>query len=97
MAKVNLIPCDEICMHYRIEQSFIKELQEHDLMSFYLEEKTFYLPADRLSELERLIRLHYELEINLEGLEAITHLLQRMESMQNELQHLQDQLNVYKK
>jgi chaperone modulatory protein CbpM len=41
-----------------------------------------------------MIRMHHELEINVAGIEAITHLLVRVEQMQEELRILRNQANV---
>ena len=40
-------------------------------------EKTDYVHCDKISDFEKLRRLHYDLNINLEGLEAIENLLER--------------------
>jgi chaperone modulatory protein CbpM len=37
-----------------------------------------------------MIRLHNELEINVAGIEAITHLLERVEQMQEEMRRLRN-------
>lgn len=55
-------------------------------------------PCVRCSELariERLSRMHYELEINLEGLEAISHLLERMDAVQQDLRAIRERLHLY--
>jgi hypothetical protein len=41
------------------------------------------------------MRLHYDLDINLEGIEAITCLLDRVRSMQEEIRELRNRLGVY--
>ena len=47
------------------------------------------------SNLEKFIRLYYELDINLEGIETITHLLQRINSLQDEIIILKNRLRLY--
>jgi hypothetical protein len=42
-----------------------------------------------------MIRLHHELDINLAGIEAITHLLQRVENMHEEMRLLRNRLQRY--
>ena len=49
----------------------------------------------QLPRLERLARMHYDLDINLEGIEAISHLLERVERMQHDLRALQEWLHLY--
>jgi len=45
-----------------------------------------YLTFTQLPDVERYSRMYYDLSINIEGIDAIHHLLQRMEEMQNEQQ-----------
>ncbi len=42
----------------------------------------------------QFVRLHTELNINLEGLEAISHLLQKILGMQNEMTALKNKLRM---
>ena len=48
-----------------------------------------------LSFLEKLVRLHYHLDINVEGIDAITNLLQRMANMHHEILQLKSRLQLY--
>jgi hypothetical protein len=43
-----------------------------------------------LQKLEQIIRLHYDLDINLEGIDAIAHLAERIKMMQNEITGLKN-------
>ena len=51
----------------------------------------------QLPEVERYSRMYYDLSINMEGIDAIHHLLERMESMRKEINTLQSQLLVYRR
>ena len=44
---------------------------------------------------EIMVRLYYEMDINMEGIETINHLLNRMNEMQQEIVKLQNRLGVY--
>ncbi len=90
-----LIPALECCKYYNIEKSFIYDLQQHGLIEITVVEQEPYIPANRLTDLEKLIRLHYDLEINIEGMEAIAHMLQRMENLQHEVQYLKQKLRTF--
>jgi len=46
-------------------------------------------------ELEKYVRFYYELDINLEGIETVSYLLQRINTMQNELKTLTNRLRLY--
>ena len=45
--------------------------------------------------LEQYARWYYEMEINLEGIDAIRHMLVRVEKLQNEINELEDKLRIY--
>jgi len=57
--------------------------------------KTRCLYEEEIQTIEKMIRLHYDLEINLEGIEAISHLLKRVDGLQEELTSLKNRLSLY--
>jgi hypothetical protein len=89
------IPANEFCASHNIEISFIRSLQENGLIEITLVEDGGFIPASQLQQLEKIIRLYYELDINLEGIETITHLLQRILTMQDEITLLKNRLRRY--
>jgi hypothetical protein len=91
----SLIPASDLCIHHNIEMSFFYSLQEYGLLELVNREETIFIPTDQLSELEKLIRMHYELNINLEGIDVICHLLKRLEAAQQEVNHLRSLLKIY--
>jgi chaperone modulatory protein CbpM len=91
----NLIPANEFCANHQIGISFIRSLQETGLIEIVTVEETSYIPASQLQELERIVRLYYDLDINLEGIETISHLLQRINQMQDEITTLRNKLRFY--
>jgi chaperone modulatory protein CbpM len=90
MNKEQLITIEEFSTHYKVESSFIHSLAEFGLIEIITIEEMRYLPKDQISEVEKMIRMHYELDINLEGIEAISHLLQRISRLQEELTTLKN-------
>jgi chaperone modulatory protein CbpM len=60
-----------------------------------LEDGQECVSRDELGDMERMIRLHYELDINYAGLEAIHHLLERVREMQKELNQLRNRLGNF--
>ncbi len=86
-----VITVREYCLyHPPVQQTFIEELLQNGLIVPAQEEEELSIPYDSLADLERLLRLHYDLEINVAGLETIQHLLLRMESLQAEIRRLRD-------
>jgi len=95
MQHEELIAADEFCVHHNIETSFIYSLQDSGLIEIKSIDEKIFLPVGQLADAEKLVRLYYELGINLEGLETITHLLQRMHDMQQQIVQLSNRLRLY--
>lgn len=90
-----LIAVDEFCASHDIEISFISSLQQSGLIEITKIKNSGFIEADKLMQLEKYIRLYYELDINLEGIETIDHLLQHINSMQDEIINLRNRLRLY--
>lgn len=95
METQNLILATDFCMNHNIEVSFILMLQQNGLVEFTIIEDIAYIQFEQLEQLEKIIRLHYELDINLEGIETVINLLERMNTMQREINILRNKLRFY--
>jgi chaperone modulatory protein CbpM len=95
METEDLIPVQEVITHHKIEVTFLDSLHEFGLIEITTVNETRFVLKEQMSELEKMIRLHYELDINLEGIEAISYLLQRVNSLQEELRAAKNRLRVY--
>lgn len=91
----HLISTDDFCTHYKVAYSFIDSLQQHGLIEITTINEHSFIDHEHLLNAERLIRLHYDLDINLEGIEAITALLSRVKNMQQEIIELKNRLKMY--
>ena len=89
------IAINEFCANHNIEISFINSLQKTGLIEITKIKESEFIEAGKLQQLEKIVRLHYELDINLEGIETITYLLQRINSMQDEIIALRNRLLLY--
>lgn len=95
MQDENLIPANEFCIHHQIEMHFIQELTTYGIIETVMMNEELFIPAEQLSQLEKLTRLHHDLDINIEGLDVIQHLLEKVEAAQNELKQLRNRLRFY--
>ena len=95
MQEETMVPANEFCMHHNIEMSFIYSLQEYGLVQTTNEGEDIFIPAGQLCALEKFVRLHYELDVNMEGIDVIRHLLERLETTQEEMARLKNQLKFY--
>ena len=90
--QTELIIVSEYCHKCHIEPSFIDLLEEGGLIEVRTEGGEHYLLASQLPDVERYSRMYYDLSINMEGIDAIHHLLERMEIMRREISSLRNQL-----
>ncbi|MCK0135157.1 chaperone modulator CbpM [Arenibacter sp. S6351L] len=86
----------DFCTSHNIETHFVMELYEYGLVDVVVKENIHYLPIQQLPKAEKILRLHSDLDINLEGIAVITRLLNRMGKMQNEITQLKNKLDLYK-
>ena len=94
MESTQYITATDFCRHYGVELSFISTLHQSGLIHL-VEEREPLIDLEELTELEKYARLHYELQINAEGIEAITYLLQRIQQQQQEINMLKAKLLLY--
>ena len=90
-----LIAIDEFCAKHEIDVSFISSLKETGLIEITTIEETGFIPVDQIQQLEKFIRFYYELDINIEGIETISHMLQRVDALQDEIIQLTNRLRLY--
>ncbi len=88
MNQKSFIIIEEFCEYYSVEVSFIKQLNEHGMIELTIKDTSCYIHHDDICQLEKYIHLHYDLGINLEGLEAISHLLDKIVHLQNEIRYI---------
>ena|SRR6218665_225377 len=97
METEDLISITRFCEYHQVEFSFVNALSEFGLVSFVNVEEINYIPLEEVRNIEKMIRLHYELDINIEGIEAISHLLNRVNTLQAELNQLRNRLEFYER
>jgi len=95
MIKEDLIERAIFCQYHHIEPSFVDLMEESNLVEFIVIDEQKFIHHSQLQQVERIIRLHQELEINFSGVEAIVHLLERVEQMQFEISSLKNRLSFY--
>ena len=95
MPTTDMIAANEFCIYHNIELSFIFSLQHSGLIAVVVEADNTFIPASELPRLEKLVRLYYEMDINIEGIETITYLLQRLNDLQKDVKVLKNRLEIY--
>ena len=95
MNSKNLIQIKQFCVYHEIENTFITELHNYGLVEIIIQEEDEYLQPEQLPAIEKMIRMHYDLKINLEGIDAIYHLLNKIEALQQNLTTTQNKLRLF--
>lgn len=96
MQDEHLIPVQELCSNHKIKQGFIQLLQDYGLVELTMVEEQIFISSFQLAELEKMIRLHHDLNVNIEGIDVIRHLLKRLEEAQDEIGRLKCKLKFYR-
>ena len=92
-----LIIGSEYCRKCHIEPSFIDLLHEGGLIEVMTEGGERYLTFTQLPDVERYSRMYYDLSINIEGIDAIRHLLTKIDNLQNKVRSLENELRFYRR
>jgi hypothetical protein len=95
MQTKHLIAIDNFCENHNVDISFISSLQQIGLIDITIIENSEFITTDQLLELEKFVRFYYELDINLEGIETVSHLLHEITNLQHEMGMLSNKLRLY--
>ncbi len=95
MNSIEFIPIPHLCKQYRIEETFITELHEKGVLQLKIVEKTYCLHQDYMPVFEKIMRIHDDLHINIEGIDVILNLLDKIEELNNQLKKTQNRLRLY--
>lgn len=91
----NLILIEQFCANCDIEHSFLFALKEHDLIEIIIVEDQSYIHKEQVKNIEKMINFHYDLNINIEGIDAISNLLRQIDELQEELEMTKNKLRFY--
>lgn len=91
----NLISIQRLCKYYKISNSFISKLHEYELIEIIEIKKELYIYKTQITEVEKMIRLHFELNINMEGMDAIYNLMRQIDTLKNDVWQLNNKLQFY--
>lgn len=92
----NKLLISECLRIYEIDENFLHSLSESGLIHLNKEEEQDFLLEEELKMLEQFARWHYDMDINIGGIEALHHMLLRIENMQKEIEDLRTQIRFYK-
>lgn len=95
MEEFILIPAQDFCVSHNVTIETVQTLSNYGLIEVIQQEHTLLIPENQLKRLEQILVFNRELEINLEGIETILQLLERIETMQNQIIGLENKLKRF--
>ncbi|HEV3223707.1 MAG TPA: chaperone modulator CbpM [Puia sp.] len=90
-----IIPIETFCSYYQVERTFLDTLESYGLISISYKENQRFILKEELAELEKFSRMYYELDINVPGIDALKHLLKKINELQQETEILRARLRIY--
>jgi hypothetical protein len=81
---------------YEVSDSFIESLHESGLIHLEQSEQELFIEYNELADLEQFVRWHCDMDINVPGIEALYHMLNRVRTLQSELEELRNELKFYR-
>jgi chaperone modulatory protein CbpM len=91
----NFIPLSKLCTHFKVEMSFFNNLKNMGLIEIKTIEQSQYVHQNEIYSIEKMLRMYHELEVNIEGIDVVLNLLQKIEALQNELTSIKNRLRLY--
>ena len=91
--KKQFIIISEYCQKSHTDPTFLMNLANYGIIDILTIQGEQCLHPSQLQEIECYSHLHYDLSINFEGIDAIRHMLQRIQMLQHELDQLRRSLN----
>ena len=95
MENREFIPITELCRVYEIDLVFIESLSEYELVEVIIQENVHFIPSSNVSRLEQIIRIHRDLNVNIEGVDVILNLLNKVDELENDLVKVKNRLALY--
>lgn len=89
-----LIIIREYCIKSQIDPDFIVRLEAEGLIEITVIDNESYIDISQLRNLEQYARWYYDLSVNVEGIDVIRNLLDRMDDMQDEIFRLREKLRL---
>lgn len=93
--EAKLITISDYCKYSEVEAEFIGLLKGEDLIEIHIVSGEEFIDIDQMAMLEQYARWYYDMEINMEGIDALRHMLVRVRRLQNEINELENKLRLY--
>lgn len=95
MDKKKYIPIEQICIDYEVPKSFISDLKEFSLINILIVNEEECIEITEIKKLDKIMRLHFDLNINMEGIDSVLHLLDRVSNLQDQINELNNRIRFH--
>lgn len=95
MEQQHFISVTKLCDHYKVEVSFFNQLCEVGLVEIITIQQKPYLREEAISDVEKMVRINQDLNINIEGIDAVFNLLKKMNALEYKMNLLKNRLRLY--
>lgn len=95
MSKINLILVNELCKHYQVKRSFFSNLHEFGLIEILTLDDKSFIQEDKVTVVDKIIRIQNDLNLNMEGIDTMFNLLEKINELQTELNTAKNRLRLY--
>ena len=94
--ETDLIIVKEYCQKSHVDPSFIVSLEEDGLIDVQVVDGERGLLVSQLRDLERFVRWHEDLSVNIDGIGVIHELMGRIHQMQQEINQLRREARLFR-
>ncbi len=95
MGKSKIYSIKKLTSRYDVPRSFLLTVCEYELIQVTEKDNDILIPDSELHRLEQIIRLYEQLGINLEGIDVILQLNQKIKEQQEIIRQLRNKLTMY--
>ena len=95
MSESRAIKVEILCLHYQVENTFFQQLNEIGLIEIRLVDNDAWVDEQHIAVLDKVIRLHQDLDINPQGLDVVLNLLDKITSLEASLVEAQNRLALF--
>jgi len=95
MQQPEVVALKHFCKLHEVELTFIEELDTLGIIQIVYLDNECFLKLEEIALLERCIRLHCDLNLSVEGIITVGHLIDTVDELSDELRKLRSRLKVY--
>jgi len=95
MQAKDFISLHTLCACYQVETTFFDQLHEVGLIEITTIEQQTYLHQDSITDIEKIIRIQRDLQLDIEAIDVVFNLLNKVTALENELNAARNRLKIY--